>query len=907
MLEDVTGKLNQLLNEEKWTRATLSAYTANNFRELDQLLETGRGADVDADAEMLEVCEAHLEHAGNSIVALYVSGLISLSRRIVDDSNLIILVNIFVDNTKWNIVEYLCERILEYGENKFALRTLADSYVSKDEAEKSFHVLERLIKVDLEDADTAKALADHRLAADDMDGALEYYKKALHRYINRRSYTHIKDTWDTVIELQPDDLEGLLQIHAKVVNVLGGERAVSLLEALYPHYKEAGNWESAAHILKKILSHDPRNQAARSEIIDVYRQHYADHSHLNEYIELSHLGQSWKNVHEAIADFEKHISFDEGNYVFHRTFGLGRIKSIADDQFTIDFLKKRRHGMSLKMAVASLQILTRDHIWVLRATMPREELTAKVKEDHSWALRTIIRSFDNSADMKRVKAVLVPRILTPGEWTKWSTTARRLLKTDPQFGNVGDKLDQFSVRETPITFEEKTFNKFRAEKDFFHRLQALEDFLEHGEPHSEYLPEMVQYFASLLRPEIGSVAPEQAIASFLIVDRLSASHPHLDPGQTNSFVDLFADVTELETLYEVIDGSGMAKQLLQHIRNDVPGWPPLFSRVFLHSPSRAPIDALEAAKESETVQALIRTVVDDYREHRAPFVWLVRNESDGGWLESAGVLREKVMIGMIHLLDITSRDIGNKRLPQVNRKLNRQIHDYLFKEEILTAFLADADQDSTERIYTLVEDVRELDPSIKIRIRQRVKERFPDLQFSDEEEIDRVRLGLLVTRAGYELKQRELRHIIESEIPENSKEIGLALQKGDLRENAEYKAALEKQEQLKNSVSRLQEDLQNAQIFDLEEASDGEISFGTRVALTNVETSDTEEYVILGPWESDPGRNIISYLSPLGAELWSHRRNDELQFSINEKSFHYRIDKIDKIGTFQPEEVAAAT
>ena len=904
MSEDVTGKLNQLLNEEKWTRATLSAYTANNFRELDQLLETGRGAD--AEAEMLEVCEAHLEHAGNSIVALYVSGLISLSRRIVDDSNLVILVNIFVDNTKWNIVEYLCERILEYGENKFALRTLADSYVSKDEAEKSFHVLERLIKVDLEDADTAKALADHRLAADDMDGALEYYKKALHRYINRRSYTHIKDTWDTVIELQPDDLEGLLQIHAKVVNLLGGERAVSLLEALYPHYKEAGNWESAAHILKKILSHDPRNQAARSEIIDVYRQHYADHSHLDEYIELSHLGQSWKNVHEAIADFEKHISFDEGNYVFHRTFGLGRIKSIADDQFTIDFLKKRGHGMSLKMAVASLQILTRDHIWVLRATMPREELTAKVKEDHSWALRTIIRSFDNSADMKRVKAVLVPRILTPGEWTKWSTTARRLLKTDPQFGNVGDKLDQFSVRETPITFEEKTFNKFRAEKDFFHRLQELEDFLEHGEPHSEYLPEMVQYFASLLRPEIGSVAPEQAIASFLIVDRLSASHPHLDPGQTNSFVDLFADVTELETLYEVIDGSGMAKQLLQHIRNDVPGWPPLFSRVFLHSPSRAPIDALEAAKESETVQALIRTVVDDYREHRAPFVWLVRNESDGGWLESAGVLREKVMIGMIHLLDITSRDIGNKRLPQVNRKLNRQIHDYLFKEETLTAFLADADQDSTERIYTLVEDVRELDPSIKIRIRQRVKERFPDLQFSDEEEIDRVRLGLLVTRAGYELKQRELRHIIESEIPENSKEIGLALQKGDLRENAEYKAALEKQEQLKNSVSRLQEDLQNAQIFNLEEASDGEISFGTRVALTNVETSDTEEYVILGPWESDPGRNIISYLSPLGAELWSHRRNDELQFSINEKSFHYRIDKIDKIGTFQPEEVAAA-
>ena len=149
-----------------------------------------------------------------------------------------------------------------------------------------------------------------------------------------------------------------------------------------------------------------------------------------------------------------------------------------------------------------------------------------------------------------------------------------------------------------------------------------------------------------------------------------------------------------------------------------------------------------------------------------------------------------------------------------------------------------------------------------------------------------------------------MREILEVDIPENSKEIGLALQQGDLRENAEYKAALEKQEQLKNSVSRLQDDLQNAQIFDLAEANDSVISFGTRVKLTNIESNATEQYVILGPWESDPNRNIISYLSPLGAELWNHQTNDELQFTINNKDFRYRIDSIDKVAQLQP---AAAT
>ena len=54
------------------------------------------------------------------------------------------------------------------------------------------------------------------------------------------------------------------------------------------------------------------------------------------------------------------------------------------------------------------------------------------------------------------------------------------------------------------------------------------------------------------------------------------------------------------------------------------------------------------------------------------------------------------------------------------------------------------------------------------------------------------------------------------------------------------------------------------------------------------------EYIILGPWESDPNHNVISYLSPLGAELWSHKKGDELVFTINEKKFHYLLDEIEK-------------
>jgi len=218
----------------------------------------------------------------------------------------------------------------------------------------------------------------------------------------------------------------------------------------------------------------------------------------------------------------------------------------------------------------------------------------------------------------------------------------------------------------------------------------------------------------------------------------------------------------------------------------------------------------------------------------------------------------------------------------------------LFKENRLLDYFMQADEDSIIRLFTLVDDVKNMDPSQKIQLKQKIKEKYPNFHFIGEPEIEKVRRGLIVTRKGYEEKQKSLRNLIEVEIPENSKEIGIALKKGDLRENAEYKAALEKQEFLKNSISKRQEELQNAQIFDEREIDLNQVYFGTVVELENLISNETEEYTIYGPWESNPAKNIISYLSPLGIAIYNQKPGNELNFKINKKNYNYRIVKIRK-------------
>ena len=117
------------------------------------------------------------------------------------------------------------------------------------------------------------------------------------------------------------------------------------------------------------------------------------------------------------------------------------------------------------------------------------------------------------------------------------------------------------------------------------------------------------------------------------------------------------------------------------------------------------------------------------------------------------------------------------------------------------------------------------------------------------------------------------------------------MSKGDLRENSEYKAALEKQELLKTTASRLQEELQNAQIFTSAQINNDTVSFGTRVILKNLETGSEELYTLLGPWESDPVKNIISYRSPLGVELMNHKVGEELKFAIGDRNFRYAVQR----------------
>ena len=552
--------------------------------------------------------------------------------------------------------------------------------------------------------------------------------------------------------------------------------------------------------------------------------------------------------------------------------------------------------MSLKMAVSALKPLSKEHIWVLKATMKKDELAKKVKDEKKWALKTIIQSYNNSCDFKRIKAELVPAILTTGEWTSWNTAAKKILDSDAEFGVNPNDINQFIVREHEISPEEKLSNEFKAQKQFFARIEILMKFFNSDitDNSSDYFSEMYSYFTGYLK-NITKVT-EQVLASYLVVRKISGIDRQFLFPVKETFAEIYNKLEDPRKAYEELKDSkntALKDDFLECIEM-LPDWNVQYVRLFPTVLDEKLLKKLVSKGLTADVQKLVRTAFEQFKDYRETVLYFFKNCQEKDWYKDAGISYEKQLITLINIIELTFREINNHVNTTENKKINKNASTLLFDDSSLFKYLAENDEDTVKKLYTLIDDIPDIDPNYKAQTRSKILEKYPDFKFRVSEEKTVQPKGMIVTAKMLEEKKAEADRIMNIEIPQNAKDIAEAREKGDLKENAEYKSAKEKQHMLNLSLSKIQEELNRATVFDPTTSTTAVVSFATVVTLHNNETNADETYTILGPWESDPDNNIISYMSPFGNAIMDKKIGEEAKFEINEHEYSYAIKDIQK-------------
>ena len=130
--------------------------------------------------------------------------------------------------------------------------------------------------------------------------------------------------------------------------------------------------------------------------------------------------------------------------------------------------------------------------------------------------------------------------------------------------------------------------------------------------------------------------------------------------------------------------------------------------------------------------------------------------------------------------------------------------------------------------------------------------------------------ALIVSWSSLEKRKAEYEELVKVKIPENRREIALARSYGDLSENFEFKAAKQMQSVLMRRKAELEQMLHNARGTSFENVDTSRVSIGTIVTLRDVDANKEETYTVLGAWDGDPDRHVISYQTAVGQALLGH-------------------------------------
>ncbi len=150
---------------------------------------------------------------------------------------------------------------------------------------------------------------------------------------------------------------------------------------------------------------------------------------------------------------------------------------------------------------------------------------------------------------------------------------------------------------------------------------------------------------------------------------------------------------------------------------------------------------------------------------------------------------------------------------------------------------------------------------------------------------------------------RTLEYELKVQLP---KEILKAREHGDLRENAEYKAAKERQSFLQARVGQLHRRLAALSLMNLDKIPRGKVGLGSTVTLRHTETEEIIVYEMVTSEETDPSVGRISVSSPIGRCLLNHEEGDVIEVKVPAGSKEYELIKLVTIHEQVKESGAAA-
>lgn len=574
------------------------------------------------------------------------------------------------------------------------------------------------------------------------------------------------------------------------------------------------------------------------------------------------------------ADGEKLTKLPVGSFGQHKSWGVGRIAEwdLIGDRMVIDFEDKAGHAMKISFAVNSLLPLDEAHILALRAA-DVAALKSLFLNDPVKALTIALKSHSNTLGLDELESLLIPKVFSAAEYKAWWTAAKKALKSQRQFVVPAKRSEKIVLRDEGISPSRALVDDLVGARDLKAKLSAV-----------ARVQKDLDLFVG--KPdELGAVYDEISI-SVKKAWKLNLKESLVLLLQRD---ELFANVSEQFSSSEQFT----LEELLTHARRqltEVVDMIPVgvLNRFYNAFPIAYPngewvaeclahltriggravaeiANVLESHGELDQLEVYLKRAVRNRQLSTDLLIWICKERKNA----AVGIFDLDLGNAILGALEDDHISDGPKKTARLSDAFTEDL-------SLLPEMVQDADLDEIFLFGKRILGTSVFDELTRRSLMGRIIKTRPEAQELMDDSSAKVNRALIVSWESMERRKEELQDLIKNKIPQNKKDIQIALGYGDLRENFEYKSARQQQAVLQRLQSKYERELNIAQGTDFAGVSTETVGIGTIVELEDLAGGQKETQTILGAWDGDPDKNILSYLSEMAKVLVGKKAGDEV-------------------------------
>jgi transcription elongation GreA/GreB family factor len=673
----------------------------------------------------------------------------------------------------------------------------------------------------------------------------------LRKYIEAGRLDEVESAWLAQLESGPEDLEFFVDAARALKGAGEEDMARTLLELVYDEWDAAGKLELRLDLLREVGGLLFDATAVHGQILAMLRRIYSGYPSFEGFLEqvgLQRAIEDTPKVWKKTANLRVILQFEVDSIVWMKGKGAGRVTEVNFEleSFKVDF--ERSPGLRVGFGGAAKLMLPLGPEHVLRRKIEAPEALLELKRrDAGELLLVTLRSYDEPRSATQVREALAG-VVDEKEWTSFWNAARR----NPQVLTEGKGARQlYRATASSADAEEAVLDAFEG--------AGLEGKLDIFRRNADRNPELRDRLAERLAAIAEAGGRRNLELAFAVAHALR-DVPDLLRGAAWTPEAVLATVADPGEVVAGLADRGARERAYELIQAERDDWAGTFAaRLDLEDDPRL-LDRLAGALEPvdpESLSGFYDRVLAHPRKAPAAFVWMTeRGQSDPRILD-------RKPLRFLQALLATSQP---RELDPYRSRLRKALEDGGPVAQLLQRI----EPDQAATIEELLKRCN-LEEYVRTPLITALHMRFPDLRQADES-------PLYTTEASLAARAAELKELREAEIPANRRAIEEAREMGDLRENFEYKAARQRHEYLSSRQASLERDLARARPLDLSRADADEVRVASRVTVRQ-NGGEPTDLLVLGPWESDPERNIISYDSDLARALLGKSQGATVEFS----------------------------